>query len=155
MKLKREEIQHIADLARLDLTDEELEKYLQIYATSTEMAKQYSDKWELSHPVKTRAIAPVGTIGIVAETTTGIEPVFCLAYKRRYKKGPELTEYQYILDPTAKRLIEKNNLDPDSIEDAYDLSKNVERRIEKRLLSVGNGIGPAIFAPILFTVSRI
>lgn len=110
--------------------DEELEKYLQIYATSTEMAKQYSDKWELSHPVKTRAIAPVGTIGIVAETTTGIEPVFCLAYKRRYKKGPELTEYQYILDPTAKRLIEKNNLDPDSIEDAYDLSKNVERRIE-------------------------
>ena len=27
MKLKREEIQHIADLARLDLTDEELEKY--------------------------------------------------------------------------------------------------------------------------------
>jgi len=110
--------------------DPELEQYLKIYSTSTEIAHEYAEKWELTSPIKTRAIAPNGTIGIVSETTTGIEPIFCVSYKRRYKKGPELIEYQYVLDPTAKRLIEKNNLDPDSIEDAYDLAKNVERRIE-------------------------
>jgi len=69
------------------------------------------------------------TIGILAETTTGIEPIFCVAYKRRYLKG-SVWHYQYVIDPTAKRLIEKHNVNPENIEDAYDLSKNVEKRLE-------------------------
>ena len=68
------------------------------------------------------------TTGIVAETTTGIEPIFCAAYKRRYRKGSTLVEYQYVLDPTAKRLVE-SGISPDVIEDAYILSENVERRV--------------------------
>jgi ribonucleoside-diphosphate reductase alpha chain len=108
--------------------DPELQKYLEIYKTSTQIAHKYAKEWGLSKPVKTRAIAPTGTIGIVAETTTGIEPIFCAAYKRRYKKGPELTAYQYVLDPTAVKLVEKG-MDPDQIEDAYTLSEDVERRI--------------------------
>jgi hypothetical protein len=32
-------------------------------------------------------VSPDRTIGILAETTTGIEPIFCAAYKRRYLKG--------------------------------------------------------------------
>jgi ribonucleoside-diphosphate reductase alpha chain len=106
---------------------DELAKYMEIYATSTEVAAQYADKWEISHPVKTRAIAPTGTIGIVAETTTGTEPVFCVALKRRYLKG-STWNYQYIVDPTAKRLIDAG-VNPDSIEDAYTLAEDVERRI--------------------------
>jgi ribonucleoside-diphosphate reductase alpha chain len=108
--------------------DAELEKYLDIYATSTDVAKKYADKWELTAPVKTRAIAPTGTIGIVAETTTGLEPIFCAAYKRRYKKGPTMTAYQYVLDPTAKKLVE-GGVSPDNIEDAYTLAEDVERRV--------------------------
>ena len=110
--------------------DDELGTYLEAYATSTEIAKKYADEWELSAPIKTRAIAPTGTIGIVAETTTGIEPIFCAAYKRRYLKG-STWNWQYVLDPTAKRLVE-HGVDPDKIEDAYVLSEsfeNVERRL--------------------------
>lgn len=107
--------------------DAELQKYLEAYAQSDQHAKHYAKEWDLSVPVKTRAIAPTGTIGIVAETTTGIEPIFCVAYKRRYIKG-KLVNYQYVIDPTAQRLIEKG-VDPDQIEDAYTLAENVERRV--------------------------
>jgi ribonucleoside-diphosphate reductase alpha chain len=104
-----------------------LAKYLEIYSTSTELAASKADQWGLSRPIKTRAIAPTGTIGIVGETTTGIEPIFCVAYKRRYAKGSEWY-YQYVIDPTAKRLID-SGVPWDSIEDAYSLAQNPERRV--------------------------
>jgi ribonucleoside-diphosphate reductase alpha chain len=63
----------------------------------------------------------------MAETTTGIEPVFCTAYKRRYAKG-SVWNYQYVIDPTAKRLID-SGVSPDKIEDAYTLAENVEARV--------------------------
>jgi ribonucleoside-diphosphate reductase alpha chain len=113
--------------------DEDLAKWLDIYATSGEYAEKYANEHNLSVPVKTRAIAPTGTIGIVAETTTGIEPIFCVAYKRRTKEaqaiGDDKITYQYVVDPTAKRLIDAG-ADPDQIEDAYSLSYNYEKRIE-------------------------
>lgn len=108
--------------------DSELVPYLEEYAKSSDVARHYADRWDLSTPVKTRAIAPTGTIGIVAETTTGIEPLFCAAYKRRYKKGSSMTAYQYVVDPTAKKLVD-TGVDPDTIEDAYTLAEDVERRV--------------------------
>jgi len=107
--------------------DEELGKYLEIYAKSGKLVKPYAEKWELSQPVKTRAIAPNGTIGIVAETTTGVEPIFCAAYKRRYLKG-SVWNYQYVVDPAAKRLLDQG-VALELIEDAYDLANDVERRV--------------------------
>lgn len=106
-------------------SNEELGKYLQLYTTSTNYAKSYAKKWDLSIPIKTRAIAPTGSIGIIAETTTGIEPIFCVAYKRRYLKH-QTWNYQYVIDPTAKRLIDLG-VNPDIIEDAYSI--DFERRI--------------------------
>lgn len=107
--------------------DAELGEWLSVYATSTEVAAQHAERHGLSRPIKTRAIAPTGTIGIIAETTTGIEPVFCVAFKRRYLDG-KTWRYQYVIDPTAKRLID-DGVDPHSIEDAYTLSLDVERRV--------------------------
>lgn len=108
--------------------DSELEEYLKVYTGSDGYAKFYAEKWDLSVPVKTRAIAPVGTIGIIGDTTTGIEPVFCVAYKRRYLKG-NTWAHQYVVEPVAKRLVE-SGIDPDRIEDAYTLAENVEQRVE-------------------------
>ena len=106
---------------------DELAGYMEEYAKSTEIAGICARDWGLSEPVKTRAIAPTGTIGIVGETTTGIEPVFCVAYKRRYAKG-SIWHYQYVVDPTAKRLID-SGIRPESIEDAYVLAEDCERRV--------------------------
>lgn len=107
--------------------DSELEEYLKVYTKSDEHAGKYAKMWDLSVPLKTRAIAPNGTISIVAETTSGIEPIYCVAYKRRYLKG-STWHYQYVIDPTAKRLIE-SGVNPESIEDAYSLAEDVERRV--------------------------
>lgn len=58
--------------------DEELGIWLAAYAKSGRSANKWADAWSLSRPKKTRAIAPNGTTGLVAETTGGIEPIFCL-----------------------------------------------------------------------------
>lgn len=106
----------------------ELDKWLEAYRDlSTTWAEHYATMWGLTVPVKTRAIAPCGTISIIAETTSGIEPVFCAAFKRRFLEGREW-KYQYVLDPAAKRLVDAG-VDPDNIEDAYTLSEDVEKRI--------------------------
>lgn len=112
--------------------DGELGEWMEEYARSTEYAHEFADKLGLSRPVKTRAIAPNGTIGIVAETTTSAEPLFCAAYKRRVRRAGvrgDTIEVEYVVDPTAKRLIDQG-VDPSSIEDAYTLAYDVERRIE-------------------------
>lgn len=106
--------------------DPELGRWLAIYARSTEYAQLYAREHELSEPVKTRAIAPTGTIGIIAETTTGIEPVFCVAYKRRWSQGDSFVT-DNVVDPTAKRLVDEFGIDPETIEDAYSIP--VERRL--------------------------
>ena len=109
--------------------DAELTEWLEAYEQiSTRAAHKYSARWGISTPVKVRAIAPTGTIGIVAETTTGIEPIFCVAYKRRYLVEGKKWAFQYVVDPTAQRLI-KNGIDPTKIEDAAVLSTDIERRL--------------------------
>lgn len=106
----------------------ELAEWLDIYAQSTEYATYYADLLGVSHPVKTRAIAPTGTIGILAEVSgTGIEPPYAMAYKRRYLKG-DAWHYQYVVDGVAHRLVEQG-IDPDSVETASDLAKDPDRRL--------------------------
>lgn len=97
----------------------ELVPWLDAYAESGRVADREADRLGLSRPVKTRAIAPTGTIGIVAETTTGIEPIFACAYRRRYLEG-EVWKAQFVVDPTARRLV-REGLQADQIEDAYSL----------------------------------
>ncbi len=107
--------------------NEELALWLDEYASSGDYADFFADELGISRPIKTRAIAPTGTIGILAETTTGIEPLFAVAYKRRYLKGT-VWHFQYVIDATAQRLIDKG-VPPENLETAYDLARDPERRI--------------------------
>ena len=105
-----------------------LTPYLEIYAQSGLIAQDYcSEKRICRYPIATRAIAPNGTIGIVAETTTGMEPLFCAAYKRRYREGDGY-KFQYVIDPISKRLVQEG-VNPKDIEDAYSLAADPEKRV--------------------------
>ncbi|APC46344.1 ribonucleotide-diphosphate reductase [Streptomyces phage BRock] len=107
--------------------DEELGYWLDEYARSDKYATDAANFLGISIPVKTRAVAPTGTLGIVAETTTGVEPLFAVAYKRRYLKGTTW-HFQYVVEPIAKRLADQG-IDPDTLETAYTLSLDPGRRL--------------------------
>lgn len=109
--------------------NDELGLWLEVYAQSTEIAAEYADVLGVSRPIKTRAIAPTGTIGILAEVSgTGIEPPYAMAIKRRYLKG-KVWHYQYVVDAVARRLVDQG-FDPDSVETAADLAKDPARRLK-------------------------
>ena len=108
--------------------DKELGEWLEEYARSTEIAAAMAHYLGVTPPVKTRAIAPNGTISMLAETTSSGEPAFAAATKRRYLKNGKDWVYQYYIDYTVQRLVDKG-LDPDKLEYAYDLAKDPERRV--------------------------
>lgn len=109
----------------------ELHEWLKEYKEYSEKgADELAIKLEISKPVAYRAIAPTGTIGIMAATSTGIEPLFAVAYKRRYLKGQKEWHYQYVIDGTAKALISEYGIDPYKIETALSLANDYERRIK-------------------------
>jgi ribonucleoside-diphosphate reductase alpha chain len=107
--------------------DEELADWLDVYATSGDIANDAADRLGISRPVKTRGVAPTGTLAILGETTSSIEPMIAAAIKRRYLKG-DTWHYQYVIDATAQRLLDQG-IDPALLEDAYDLAEEPERRI--------------------------
>ena len=98
----------------------ELHKWLSVYEQESDGAAFVTARLlNVSVPKGVRAIAPTGTIGIIAETTTGIEPLFCKSYKRRYLRGKDWV-YQYVVDGSVKRMMAKG-VDPAIIQDSYDL----------------------------------
>lgn len=109
----------------------ELHNWLAVYrGVSDTTSRKFADKLEISRPVANRAIAPTGSIGILAGTSTGIEPIFAVAYKRRYLKNGTEWHYQYVVDSAAQELIDIYGADPDKVESAIDLAADYERRIK-------------------------
>jgi ribonucleoside-diphosphate reductase alpha chain len=115
---------------KYEVTDE-LKQWLEVYRTeSKRAADDHCDRFFISRPVAYRAIAPTGSIGILASTTTGIEPLFAVAYKRRFLTEGTKWKYSYVVDATADRLINEYGIDPSKIDTAYSLSHDYERRIK-------------------------
>lgn len=109
----------------------ELHRWLSIYkGVSDKVSKEFADSLSVSRPVANRAIAPTGSIGILAGTTTGVEPLFAVAYKRRYLTNGTKWKYQYVVDSAAQELIDIYGANPENIESALDLADNYEQRIK-------------------------
>jgi ribonucleoside-diphosphate reductase alpha chain len=112
---------------------EVLEPYMVRYARALEFAWDWQDRLGLSRSKGATAIAPNGTIGIVAESTPSADPLLCAAEIRDVKvaqvHGSDLFEPHVVVDPTAARL-RAQGVDTDLIEDAYTI--DAERRIRQQ-----------------------
>ena len=110
-------------------TTSELHRWLKVYeAESDKTSRDFATILSVSKPVAVRAVAPTGTIGILGGTSTGIEPIFAVAYKRRYLKNRRW-HYQYVVDSAAQEMIDLYGIKPQNIESALDLSSDYERRL--------------------------
>ncbi len=67
-------------------------------------------------------VPPVGTGSIVAQTSSGIEPIFCTSYRRRVKNadGESFSEYK-VYHPLVKRLFGDDVSLPDYVVTAHDI----------------------------------
>lgn len=115
--------------AKYEVTPE-LHRWLSIYkSVSDDTSARYADTLNISRPVANRAIAPTGSIGILAGTTTGIEPLFATAYKRRFLRNKRW-HYQYVVDSVTQEMVDEYGTDPDSLDTALDLATQYKRRIK-------------------------
>lgn len=108
----------------------ELKRWLMAYrSTSISSGTGFAVGLSISCPVAFRSVAPTGSIGIIAGTSTGIEPLFAVAYKRRYLKG-KVWHYQFVIDSIASELIDKYGIAPEKVPTAIDLAGDYEKRIK-------------------------
>ncbi len=94
-------------------------KFMQFFQTKAHLASSnlaksrgvfpnwsYSKWAKVDKPMRNATvttIAPTGTISIIADTTSGIEPLYALSYTRRVLNGQELTEVNKYFIDYAKR----------------------------------------------------
>ena len=116
--------------SRYEVTPE-LHRWLRVYKSMSDAtSSSFANDLGVSVPVANRAIAPTGSIGILAGTSTGVEPIFAVAYKSRYLKNGTKWHYQYVVDSAAQELIDLYGADPENIESALDLASDYKRRIK-------------------------
>ena len=74
---------------------------------------------------------PVGTGSIVAQTTSGIEPIFCTSYKRRVKQadGESFREYK-VYHPLVKEMFGGDESLPDFVRTAHDIDPYFRVRMQ-------------------------
>ena len=110
---------------------DELHQWLSVYkGVSDKVSRETADQFSITRPVANRAIAPTGSIGILAGTSTGVEPIFAVSYKRRYLKGGSKWHYQYVVDSAAQEIIDLYGTNPENIESALDLASDYKRRMK-------------------------
>ena len=114
---------------KYEVTDE-LKQWLKVYRNESDhTSKDFCNELYRVIPKGVRAIAPTGTISILAGTTSGVEPVYSVAFKRRYLTDGTRWKHEFVVDGTAQILIEMG-INPNKIESAVDLAQDPERRIK-------------------------
>ena len=100
----------------------------------------YKNRIKLRNATAT-TIAPTGTISIIADTSSGIEPLFALSYARRTAEGKTLN---YFHEELKRTLIEKNLYNDDIIQKINQQGslKNIEEIPEaiKEIFVMGSDI---------------
>lgn len=76
-------------------------------------------------------VPPVGTGSIVAQTSSGIEPIFCTSYRRKVKNhdGDTYTEYK-VYHPLVKQLFGDDTNLPDYVRTAHDIDPYFRVRMQ-------------------------
>ena len=114
---------------KYEVTDE-LKQWLKVYRNESDhTSRDFCNELYRVVPKGVRAIAPTGTISILAGTTSGVEPVYSVAFKRRYLTDGTRWKHEFVVDGTAQILIEMG-INPNKIESAVDLAQDPERRIK-------------------------
>lgn len=143
-----------------DQAYEVMEPWMNEYARATEYAHDFQAAMGLSQSKGTRAIAPNGTIGIIAESTPSGDPLFSAAETRAVKSanmhGPDKYETHVVVDPVAARLVAAG-VDTSLIEDAYSLSYEPDRRLGQQAFMqryVDQAISSTLNLPAVVTDPR-
>ena len=114
---------------KYEVTDE-LKQWLKVYRNESDhTSRDFCNELYRVVPKGVRAIAPTGTISILAGTTSGVEPVYSVSFKRRYLTDGTRWKHEFVVDGTAQILIEMG-INPNKIESAVDLAQDPERRIK-------------------------
>lgn len=112
-----------------DASFELLDPYMQQYARALEFAWDWQDQLRVSHSKGATAIAPNGTIGILAESTPSGDPMPVASRKRiviTASPSGDVHTVHVVIDPVAARQL-ANGVDPSIIEDVFSI--DYDRRL--------------------------
>lgn len=85
------------------IRSQEIAKYRGVFPSYTDSIYNKEGGWRLRNATTT-TIAPTGTIGIIANCSSGIEPLFAIAYIRKHVLGgKEMAEVNPLFEEVAKR----------------------------------------------------
>lgn len=94
-------------------------------------------------------VAPVGTGSMVCDTSSGIEPMFASAYKRKYRDGDNLAE-EIVIHPLFKKFMDEGlsvkhfqGAHELKVKDHFEMQRTVQRHVDNavsKTINVPNNI---------------